>query len=78
MHIVATDVKIHLPSPTNVIPAIIRRRAEQRNAIKISDKCHYFILDKISRRERLEYDPGRILVDNEPDHDSNEEEGEEN
>ena len=78
MHIVATDVKIHLPSPTNVIPAIIRRKEEQRNAIKISDECHYFILDGISRRERLEYDPRRILVGKEPDHDSDEEEGEEN
>ena len=78
MYIVATDIKMNPPSPTNIIPAIIRRRAEQRNAIKIRDECHYFILDEISRRERLEYDPRRILMGNESDHDSDEEEGEEN
>ena len=36
-----------------------------KNALKISDDSHDFILDEIIRRERLEYDPRRVLVGDE-------------
>ena len=31
--------------------------------MKISEESHNFILDEITRRERLEYDPSRVFVD---------------
>ena len=72
MHIVATDVRMNPSSPTNMIPKSVRKRAEQQNAIKISLESHDFIMDEISRRERLEYDPSRVVVDNESNSDIDE------
>ena len=33
--------------------------------MKISDQYHHKILDEILRRDRLEYDPSRVLVGHE-------------
>ena len=72
MHIVATDVKMNPFSPSNMIPRHVRKEAERKNAIKISLDSHDFIMDEIEKRERLEYDPSRVLVDNEASDDEEE------
>ena len=43
------------------------RKPQKKHALKISDDSHNSILDEIIRRERLEYDPSRVLVGNEDD-----------
>ena len=34
----------------------------EKKAMRIVDESHEFILDEISRRERLEHDPSRVFV----------------
>ena len=38
--------------------------ATKKGAIKISEDSHYFIGDEILLRDRLEYDPSRVLGGN--------------
>ena len=51
----------------------LRRDAEAKNAMNISLDTHNSILDKIQRREKLEYDPSRVytgeMVESESDSD---------
>ena len=49
-------------SPNNQPPGPARKKAREKNAIKISDDYHNMIIDEIHSRERLEYDPTRVLV----------------
>ena len=44
-------------------PNRLRKEADKKNALKINEESHNFILDEIIRRERLEYDPRRVFVD---------------
>ena len=63
VHVVATDVEMKLVSPTNMMGnRAVRQEAAEKNAMKISEESHEFILDEMSRRERLEYDPSRVFV----------------
>ena len=65
-YVVATDVEMKPISPTNMIKnRSIRREATRKNALRITDESHDFIVHEIDLRERLEYDPSRVLVDNE-------------
>ena len=41
------------------------RKLQKKHALKISDDSHNYILDEIIRRERLDYDPSRVLVGDE-------------
>ena len=74
--VVANDLEMIPFSPTNMIPARVRKAAQQKNAMKLSQECHDFIIDEISRREGLEHDPSRVFVGNESDSDSDDEEEE--
>ena len=49
-------------APNNQPPGPARKKAREKNAIKISDDYHNMIIDEIHSRERLEYDPTRVLV----------------
>ena len=72
--VVATDVEMIPISPTNMIRnRAVRQEAAQKNAIKITQESHDFILDEIRRRELLEYDPSRVFVGDEHDSDSEDE-----
>ena len=55
-----------------------RREAIQKQTMRITNASHDFIIDDISRRERLEYDPSRVLEENESDSDSDDDEEEYN
>ena len=62
-YVVATDVEMKPISPTNMIKnRSIRREAAQKNALRITDESHDFIVHEIDLRERLEYDPSRVMV----------------
>ena len=61
LNLVSTEVELIPISPSNLPPASIRRQAREANAERISDESHNFILDEILRRERLEYDPMRVV-----------------
>ena len=64
-HVVATGVDMEGLSPGNQPPRGASRQANEKKAKKISDKSHHQIMDEINRRERLEYDPSRVLVGHE-------------
>ena len=64
-HVVATGVDMEDLSPGNQPPRGATRQANEKKAKKISDKSHHQIMDEINRRERLEYDPSRVLVGHE-------------
>ena len=74
VNVVATDLEMKPFSKQNPIPRIVRRDAESKNATRLTDECHYFILDEISRRERLEFDPSKVVSGTRPDIDSDDEE----
>ena len=74
VHVVSTDVELIPISPTNMIRnRAVRKAAAEKNAVKIAEKSHDFILDEIRRRERLEYDPSRVFVGDDLDSDDEEE-----
>ena len=72
VHVVATDVEMEAMSPSNMINRAVRQEAAQKNAMRITDESHEFILDEILRRERLEYDPSRVFVAADEDSESDE------
>ena len=60
---VTTDVEMIPSSPSNMIrDSRVRKESEKKHAVKISEESHDFIMDEIRRRERLEYDPSRVIV----------------
>lgn len=63
VNVVSTGVVMLPISQSTMPPSRVRKEAEKRNALKISEESHNFILDEITRRERLEYDPSRVFVD---------------
>ena len=73
MNVVATSVVMDPIPPCNRIPRNARKEATKKHALKISDDSHNSILDEIISRERLEYDPSRVLVGDE-DEDEDEDE----
>ena len=75
-HVVATGVDMEGLSPHNQPPRGASRQANEKKAKKICDKSHHQVMDEISRRERLEYDPTRVLVGHEKENnfDSDDEE----
>ena len=73
VHVVATDVEMKPMSQTNFIRnRAVRQEAAQKNAMRIADESHEFILDEILRRERLEHDPSRVFVAADEDSESDE------
>ena len=72
-HVVATGIVLDDIGPNNQPPRGVREGATQKRAQKISEDSHHLIMDEIIRRERLEYDPSRVLV-GEEDEDNFEEE----
>ena len=73
VHVVATDVEMKEMSPQNVMRnTAVRQEAAQKNAMRIADESHEFILDEIRRRERLECDPSRVFVAADEDSESDE------
>ena len=73
VHVVAADVEMIPMSPTNMIKnRAVRQEAEKLKAMKIAEESHEFILDEISRRERLEHDPSRVFVAADEDSESDE------
>ena len=63
VHVVATDVEMKPMSQTNFIRnRAVRQEAAQKNAMRIADESHEFILDEIRRRERLKCDPSGVFV----------------
>ena len=60
-------------SPTNMMGnRAVRQEAAEKDAMKISEESHEFILDEVMRRERLEHDPSRVFVAAEEDSDDDE------
>ena len=77
VYVVATEVEMKPISPTNMPRnRTVRRQATQLHAMRITNESHDLIIDEISRREILEYDPSRFLIDNESDSDSDDDEEE--
>ena len=73
VHVVATDVEMKPMSPTNMMKnRAVRQEAAQKNAMRIADESHEFILDEIMRRERLGHDPSRVFVAADEDSESDE------
>ena len=69
----ATDMEMKPVSPTNTMKnRAVRHETEQKNAMRITDESHEFILDEILRRERLECDPRRVFVAADEDSESDE------
>ena len=64
-HVVATGVEMKPLSFDNQPSRGASRQAREKGAVKICDQYHHMILDEILRRDRLEYDPSRVLVGNE-------------
>ena len=62
---VATGVEMKPLSFDNQPSRGASRQAREKGAVKICDQYHHMILDEILRRDRLEYDPSRVLVGNE-------------
>ena len=63
VYVVATEVEMKPISLTNMPRnRTIRRKATQLHAIRITNESHNFIIDEISRREILGYDPSRVLI----------------
>ena len=76
--LVATDLQMHPISPTNMIRNHqVRKEAERLGALRLSNDSHDYILDEIERRERLEYDPNRVFLDDEDSSGSEEEDEDE-
>ena len=77
VNVVATLVVMDPISPSNRILRNAKKVATKKHDLKISDDSHNSILDEIIRRERLEYDPSRVLVgdENEDDDDSDSDSG---
>ena len=65
LNLVETGVQLEPISPRNMVPRVVRKATTEANAMRISEDSHNFILDEIVRRERLEYDPSRVLVGDE-------------
>ena len=65
VNVLATSVVMDPISPSNRIPINASKEATKKHDLKISDDSHNSILDEIIRRERLEYDPSRVLVGDE-------------
>ena len=75
VYVVATEVEMKPISPTNMPRnRTVRRQATQLHAMRITNESHDFIVDEISRREMLEHDFSRVLIGNEFDSDSNDDE----
>ena len=75
--LVATDLEMQPMSQTNMIRSRskrVRDEAEQKNAMKLSEQSHEFILDEIRMRERVEHDPSRVFVAADDDSESDEDE----
>ena len=78
VYLVATDLQMHPISPTNMVRHHqVRKEAERMGALRLSNDSHDFILDEIGRRERLEYDPSRVFLDDEDSSGSEEEDEDE-
>ena len=78
VHLAATDLQMHLISPTNMVRNHqVRKEAERLGALRLSNDSHDIILDEIKRRERLECDPGRVFLDDEDSSGSEEEDEDE-
>ena len=78
VHLVATDLQMLPISPANMKSNTqVRREAARLGALRISDESHEFIMDEIERRERLEFDPSRVFLEEEDSSGSEEEEEDE-
>ena len=63
VHVVATDVEMKPMSPTSTMEnKTVKQEAAQKNAMRIADKSHEFILGEMRRRKRLECDPSKVFV----------------
>ena len=64
-HVVAAGIVMLDIGPKNPPPRASQEAAIQNKAQKINEDCHHMVMDEILRRERLEYDPTRVLVGDE-------------
>ena len=62
LNVVATGIIMDDICPQNQPPRGLRDEAIIHRAQKINDESHYMIMDEIIRRDRLEYDPTRVLA----------------
>ena len=65
LNVVATPVVMDPISPSNRILRNAKKEATKKHDLKISDDFHDSILDENIMRQRLEYDPIRVLVGDE-------------
>ena len=56
-----------LYSPGNMPPSRASKGCSAKDALKLSEESHNFILDEITRRDRLEYDTDRVYEGQEQD-----------
>ena len=78
--VVATNLQMQPMSETDQMKSRnkkLREEAKQKNAMKLPEESHEFILNEIRRREIVEHDPGRVFVEAEDDSESDEDEEEE-
>ena len=69
--VVTTGLEMLPSSPRNMIrDSRVRKEAEKKHAVKIGEESHDFIMGETRRREGLEYDPIRVIVEAEADSDS--------
>ena len=57
-------------SQSNMPPCRRQKEAKTNGALTISEDSHNFMLDEIIRRDRLEYDPGRVFFGEEDEDES--------
>ena len=62
LNVVLTGVSMMAYSPGNMPPSRANKGGSAKDALKLCVDSHNFILDEITRRERLEYDPDRVYV----------------
>ena len=60
LNVVLTGVSMMAYSPGNMPPSRANKGGSAKDALKLCEDSHNFILDEITRRERLEYDPDRV------------------
>jgi hypothetical protein len=76
-YVIRTGLQLQPISTTNVLPlACARAEATQKNALKVSPLDHKVIMEKASKRNRLEYDKNN--KDNNKSKEKSNEESEEN
>ena len=64
VYVVVADAEMTAISPSNMVSnPSVRKETSRLGALRITDESHDFILDEIGRRERLEHDPSRVLID---------------